>query len=160
MTSVFAVYLEHYLGGFGDANSTHGIPIEYQISLLIAYLFLSIIFFFKTSLALSSFTIALFILTLLCSYSFTFSSSTNAIITNIGPITISDAPLSENLIIERKWYGYLISNESSDDQLSYLFSRITPLLFYRDKTERYIEGLGDCIVKKNNQCMKRDIAWP
>jgi hypothetical protein len=161
LASVFGVYLDQHLEGFGDLNQVHAVSLEYQIILLVTYLFACGIYILKTNVRLLSLVVfALFILTFISSYSFTFSARTNSISTNLGLIKIAEIPLSENLTLESKWYGYRVSNQNDGQQRVYLLSRTTPLVLYRDKIERYIAGLGDCVEHKNDHCFKRSIAWP
>jgi hypothetical protein len=161
MASILITYLDHSMEGFGTLGDIHAIPLEYQISLLITYIFLSGLFFFiRNKWIATSSIIALFIFIVVCTYSFTFSSSTNSITAKIGPFTITDMPLSDELNIESKWYGHLVSDENTNNQSAYLLSGITPLVFYSENIENFVAGLGNCIEHKDNQCIKRDIAWP
>lgn len=161
LVSVFSVYLEQHLEGFGDLNQVQAVPLKYQIALLATYLFACGVHFIKSNIRLLSLVIViLFILTFISGYSFTFSASTNSISTNLGLIKIDEIPLSENLTLESKWYGYRVSNQNDDRQTVYLLSRITPLVLYNGKIDLYINGLGDCVEHKNNHCFKRSIAWP
>ncbi|WP_444996414.1 hypothetical protein [Aliikangiella sp. IMCC44359] len=158
--SLLSVYLNQHLEGFGALNRVYAIPFLYQVILLLVFVLLSAFFVFKQkSRLLSLGIIAGFICVFISSYSLTFSSNINAISTDIGPITINQISFSDNLTIERKWYGFLVVDQKTNESIQ-LLNRITPLVIYGEQVEQYISGLGECLESKNKQCVKYSVAWP
>lgn len=127
--SLFPSYLSQNLKGFNDLNTTFSIPFLYQILLLVFFVFLSSLYIFKKrNLEILSISLILSLFVFISTYSITFSTSVNSISTEVGSFTINSIGFSEDLVIEKKWYGYLIQDSKKAISVQ-LLTNLSPLIF-------------------------------